>query len=168
MEPTNKTNQSKLMRSTIPKTAVLSLLVAGLGVLSATAQPTVLTADPRGNPTGIYVVFSEPMDTASAQATGNYSLANAAGTPVSISSATLAADQTNLFLQLGGSLLVTSRATMSDRPRAGTRPGGTHPHRSSAAEAAAHRKAAAFADASPVAPERHGLVSWPPCHRSTS
>ncbi|HEY5911781.1 MAG TPA: hypothetical protein VJA21_14360 [Verrucomicrobiae bacterium] len=76
----------------------------------------MFSADPRGNPNRVTVVYSEPMEAASAGAAANYRLANAVGTAVAISSATLAADQTNVFLDLGETLQLTTNyfLTISD------------------------------------------------------
>ncbi len=88
------------------------LVLVGLLAFNANAQPTVILADPLGNPNGITVIYSTAMDPVSSVALANYRLTNAAGTVVPISGAALGTDQVTAQLQLGASLQLTTNYTL--------------------------------------------------------
>ncbi len=95
-------------------TLLVFLFLAGFCSQPAKAQTTVLSADPRGNPNAIYVVYSAAMDAASATAVENYRLTNTiTGTGIPIAGATLDSDQVTVQLNLGASLQFTNNYTLT-------------------------------------------------------
>jgi hypothetical protein len=92
------------MKSLTVRTALPALLAGALCSLNAQAQTTVVSADPLGNPNGVYVVYSAAVDPASSTKASNYSLTNATGVIVPISGAALAGDNVTVTLNLGASL----------------------------------------------------------------
>lgn len=96
------------MRNPAPKALSLALIFTGLLGLKAQAQPTVVSADPLGNPNAVTIVYSTAMNPTSATTLGHYTLTNAAGTAVSITNALLSPDQTTVQLQLGATLVMTT------------------------------------------------------------
>src|SRR5271157_3484290 len=92
------------MKSPTVKSAALCVLAGALYCLSAEAQTTVVSADPDGNPNGVYVVYSAAVDPASSTNASNYSLTNATGVTVPITGAALAGDDVTVTLNLGASL----------------------------------------------------------------
>ena len=94
---------------------VLALSIASVRA----AAPTVVSADPMGNPFGVTVVYSIPMGTSSTNVS-NYGLTNAAGTGVPVTNATLAGDLVTVQLQLGASLQIGTNYTLTIRNVSGT------------------------------------------------
>jgi len=92
------------MKSLTIRTALPALLAGALCSLNAQAQTTVVSADPLGNPNGVYVVYSADVDPASSTTASNYSLTNARGVTVPITGAVLAGDDVTVTLNLGASL----------------------------------------------------------------
>jgi hypothetical protein len=92
------------MKSLTIRTALPALLAGALNCLNAQAQTTVVSADPDGNPNGVYVVYSAAVDPASSTTASNYSLTNATGVTVPITGAALAGDDVTVTLNLGASL----------------------------------------------------------------
>ncbi len=81
---------------TVSNTVNMTAAVSGAAMLSVTpdtSAPTLLSAETRGNPNGITLLFSEPMG-ASALAIGNYALDNGA----SVTGAAYGADQATVVL----------------------------------------------------------------------
>ena len=78
---------------------VLALSIASVRA----AAPTVVSADPTGNPTGVTVVYSIPM-----------------GTSSTVTNATLAGDLVTVQLQLGASLQIGTNYTLTIRNVSGT------------------------------------------------
>src|SRR6266481_2360854 len=98
---TQPKRKNQVMRSTTPKALSLSLILSGICCLSAKAQPTVVSADPRGDYFSVKVIYSSAMDPASTANTANYSLVNSGNSAaVTITSATLSTDQTTVVLHL--------------------------------------------------------------------
>ena len=83
------------------------------------AAPTIVSADPKGNPNGVTVVYSIPMGTSSTNVS-NYGLTNAAGTGVPVTNATLAGDLVTVQLQLGASLQIGTNYMLTIRNVSGT------------------------------------------------
>lgn len=92
------------MKNLTIRTALPALLAGALCSFSAQAQTTVLSADPLGNPNGVYVVYSAAVDPASSTTASHYSLTNATGVTVPITGAALAGDNVTVTLNLGASL----------------------------------------------------------------
>jgi hypothetical protein len=102
------------MRHTTPQAILLSSLFASLLILGAQAQPTLVSADPHGNPNGVVVVYSTAMDATSSGNTANYTLANtSSGAALPITSAVLQPDQVTVRLGLGTSMQATTNYTLT-------------------------------------------------------
>ena len=99
-----------------PRLLLLTSLEFLLSALAWPAQgqvPVVVSADPRGNPNGITIKFSQPMDGVSSDNPAHYALTNAVLGGVPVTNASLAADLVTVQLSLGTSLRVGSNYTLT-------------------------------------------------------
>jgi hypothetical protein len=102
------------MRSITSHPLFLSSALAAICCLSAKGQPSVVSADPRGDYLSVKVIYSTAMDPASTTNLANYALTNnASSAPVSITGASLSTDQTNVVLHLASLLQVTTNYTLT-------------------------------------------------------
>jgi hypothetical protein len=72
--------------------------VATISVMPDTTPPTILTVDTAGNPNLVEVIYSKVIDPVSATTLSNYSITNTLGGALTITNATLSADQTTVYL----------------------------------------------------------------------
>src|SRR6516225_1655508 len=92
-----------------PRLLLLTSLEFLLSALAWPAQgqvPVVVSADPRGNPNGITIKCSQPMDVVSSDNPAHYALTNAVLGGVTVTNASLDADLVTVELYLGTSLRV--------------------------------------------------------------
>ena len=103
-----------LMQTSSRKLFLLTFLFCAVFALAASAQPTVVSADPRGDYHSVKVVYSTIMDGASATNTANYALVRTSDSAaVTIASATMDATETNVVLHISGSFGVTTNYTLT-------------------------------------------------------
>jgi hypothetical protein len=72
--------------------------IATITVTPDTTPPTILTVDTAGNPNLVEVIYSKVVDPVTATTLSNYSITNTLGGTLTITNATLSADQTTVFL----------------------------------------------------------------------